>query len=176
MYCPKCGTQNPEDAEFCSSCGTNIQTFVAVASQPTTPANSGAPTQGQLASRGLRLAAKILDGVAFVGTALLGFAAITVIPTEAIVYLPIIAFFILQVVWLSTRGQTVGKRMVGIKIVSVKTGTNLGFVSNVVLRDWLTILLGIIPAFGLIDILLIFRNDRRCIHDLIAGTSVVMRK
>ena len=28
-------------------------------------------------------------------------------------------------------------------------------------------------AFGLIDILFIMRQDRRCIHDLIAGTSVV---
>jgi uncharacterized membrane protein YvbJ len=25
MYCPKCGTQNPDIAAFCSKCGTDLQ-------------------------------------------------------------------------------------------------------------------------------------------------------
>jgi uncharacterized RDD family membrane protein YckC len=29
------------------------------------------------------------------------------------------------------------------------------------------------PVLALVDVLLIFRNDRRCGHDLIAGTRVV---
>jgi len=28
---------------------------------------------------------------------------------------------------------------------------------------------------GVVDDLLVFRNDRRCLHDLIAGTKVVVR-
>ena len=38
-------------------------------------------------------------------------------------------------------------------------------------------LIGIFPAIGgiiqLVDILFIFRDDRKCIHDLIAGTVVI---
>jgi len=34
-------------------------------------------------------------------------------------------------------------------------------------------LLGGIPLYSVVDALFIFRNDRRCIHDLVAGTVVV---
>jgi uncharacterized RDD family membrane protein YckC len=30
-----------------------------------------------------------------------------------------------------------------------------------------------IPLYGLIDVLLIFGSERRCIHDYLAGTKVV---
>jgi len=33
MYCPKCGTQNPDDAQFCQNCGT---TLTNLATQPYT--------------------------------------------------------------------------------------------------------------------------------------------
>ncbi len=91
----------------------------------------------------------------------------------ALLFLALPLFLIMQMVWLTSDGQTFGKRIVGIKIVSAETGRNLGFGPNVALRAWLTTVLNIIPFFGLIDILLIFRDDKRCIHDLIAGTSVV---
>ena len=53
------------------------------------------------------------------------------------------------------------------------TGENGGFVPNVLLRFIVNGLLWIIPLYGLVDILFIFRGDRRCIHDMIAGTQVV---
>ena len=45
--------------------------------------------------------------------------------------------------------------------------------ANVLLRVVVNGLLGFIPLYGVVDILFIFREDRRCIHDLIAGTVVV---
>lgn len=45
--------------------------------------------------------------------------------------------------------------------------------TNVLLRLMLNTLLAFIPGYALVDILFIFRKDRRCIHDFIAGTHVV---
>jgi uncharacterized RDD family membrane protein YckC len=46
-------------------------------------------------------------------------------------------------------------------------------VTNVLLRGVVNGLLSIIPLYGLVDALFIFREDKRCLHDLIAGTIVV---
>jgi uncharacterized RDD family membrane protein YckC len=56
-------------------------------------------------------------------------------------------------------------------------GAPVNFVSGVLLRNWLMMLLQQMPVVNLIlpllDALFIFREDRRCIHDLIAGTKVI---
>jgi uncharacterized RDD family membrane protein YckC len=105
-----------------------------------------------------------------------------------------IALWGLQMVWLSTRGQTVGKRILKIKIVKTGTNQNGGFWTNVVLRGivpplavfilvvigsfflkgiWATLLFSCVPLYFLIDALFILKADRRCVHDLVADTQVV---
>lgn len=83
----------------------------------------------------------------------------------------------IQIYLLSTRGQTVGKKIVGIKIVTFDTGENPGFVKAFLLRAFVNGLIGAVPWLGmlysLVDNLFIFREDHRCIRDLIAGTKVV---
>ena len=90
-----------------------------------------------------------------------------------IAVLALLAYPIVQVVLLVEYGQTIGKRLGGIRIVMMSAGENGGFVPNVLLRAWLNFIIGIIPLYGLVDVLFIFREDRRCIHDLIAGTRVI---
>ena len=73
-------------------------------------------------------------------------------------------------------GQTIGKRVMGIRVVRTD-GTRVGFGRFIFLR-WLPItLLSMIPllgyVFSLLDVLLIFRDNRLCVHDNIAGTRVV---
>lgn len=80
---------------------------------------------------------------------------------------------IFQLVLLSKHGQTIGKKLLNIKIVKRDTRENGGFVTNVVLRGLVSGLISIIPFYSLIDTLFIFSQERRCIHDLIAGTIVV---
>ena len=80
--------------------------------------------------------------------------------------------------WLLTaRGQTLGKIVFDIRVVRTKDRLNGGFVANVLLRVMAVALIGMIPYLGpllaVADILYIFRGDRRCLHDLIAGTCVV---
>ncbi|MFI5347568.1 MAG: RDD family protein [Elusimicrobiota bacterium] len=93
----------------------------------------------------------------------------------------VVVLFVLQGVvqfWLlSRRGQTLGKLIMGIRIVRTTDLKNGGFVKNVLERVAVGVLIGMIPRVGpfyaLADILFIFRRDRRCLHDLIAGTRVV---
>ena len=53
------------------------------------------------------------------------------------------------------------------------TGENGGFIKNVVLRGIVNGLINIIPIYPIINLLFIFKEDRRCLHDKIAGTYVV---
>ena len=78
---------------------------------------------------------------------------------------------------LATAGQTIGKRVVGTRIVNVSDERIPNFLTLVVARYGSTWLVSLIPGvgnlYGLVDPLLVFRNDRRCVHDLIAGTKVI---
>lgn len=94
-----------------------------------------------------------------------------------IVILTIAALWSYQWYLVTTTGQTLGKRWVGIRIVKVD-GSPLTFVSGVVLRTWVFGLLSAIPGIGallgLADVLAIFGGERRCLHDLLAGTAVIV--
>lgn len=94
--------------------------------------------------------------------------------TAAVVFLGLTASFLAVQTWmLSQRGQTLGKIIMKLKIVKLSTGENGGFVTNVLLRFVVNALLTLVPLYGLIDNLSIFREGSRCIHDQIAGTVVV---
>jgi uncharacterized RDD family membrane protein YckC len=157
------------------------------------PAPYNAPTFGygyrpamELAGRGTRLAAVVLDGLAiFVpvfGMLVLaiplsragGAAGILLILVGVVA---VLAIAIVNLVMLSSSGQTIGKRMLGIRIVKHDTGENGGFLTNVVMRILVMNVIGMVPLVGpiasLVDVFFIFRADQRCLHDLIAGTSVV---
>jgi uncharacterized RDD family membrane protein YckC len=85
-------------------------------------------------------------------------------------------YFLVNSYWLKKYGQTVGKRLLGIRICD--------FRSDGVPPFWRLVVRIAVPSFAaragligslfdLVDILLIFGKDRRCIHDLIAGTRAV---
>ncbi len=84
---------------------------------------------------------------------------------------------IVQIVMLSTRGQTVGKWLLRIRIVRHADGSPAGFVHGWLLRNLVPGLIQLVPwigmAFYLADACFIFSPERRCLHDLIAGTKVV---
>ncbi len=85
----------------------------------------------------------------------------------------LLVYWIIQAVILTKDGQTIGKKLFKIRVVNEKDGRNGGFVPNVLLRAILNAVFSLIPFYALIDILFIFRGDKRCIHDLLAGTVVV---
>jgi uncharacterized RDD family membrane protein YckC len=85
-------------------------------------------------------------------------------------------FFLLHGVLLYRHGQTIGKHCVDIAIVTLD-GDKPDFIPLVAKRYLPIALVTYVPVVGgllsLIDILFIFRADKRCVHDLIAGTRVV---
>ena len=87
-----------------------------------------------------------------------------------------LAIAIYQWVLISRTGQTLGKKWTGIRIERLD-GNPVTFGTGVFLRNWVPKLIGSVPYLGalfqLVDCLYIFRDDRRCIHDHIAGTRVV---
>lgn len=79
-----------------------------------------------------------------------------------------------QVILLARHGQTVGKRLLGIRIVDQETGVTSSAFANVILRYFVNWLLTLIPPYFAIDHCLIFARNRRCLHDYLAGTRVVL--
>ena len=91
-----------------------------------------------------------------------------------LVYFAICALLFLQAYLLSTTGQSIGKKTMKIKIVKLDTRQKGGFITIVLIRSTLNFFLGlIVPFYSFIDALFIFGEDRRCIHDLMAGTCVI---
>ena len=92
-------------------------------------------------------------------------------------FLGLAIFFIINGFLLSKYGQTVGKRIVGTRIVDKGNGRIISLGKIFIFRVLPISIISQIPLigglFGLADSLFIFRRDKRCIHDLIAGTIVV---
>ncbi len=148
---------------------------------------------GPLASRLERFGATILDALIFstilnlLAPALwLGFArypdTFEVLSTNSMLssrifewLLSIVFFLLVQGYPLWATGQTWGKRSLGIKIVNIN-GEKPPFWRLIGLRYAFFYALAAIPYGQLAwiaNVLLIFRRDQRCGHDLIAGTKVV---
>lgn len=90
--------------------------------------------------------------------------------------LAILAFAVYQIVMLYRHGQTLGKKLVGVRIVR-QDGSRAGLGRLLGLRYVVPGLIGAIPLLGplfsLIDPLFIFGEEKRCLHDLLADTIVV---
>ena len=142
----------------------------------------------QLAGRGARLGGAIIDGVILLGLWwLVGLftpwnifspkmAEGGIVALLGMQLLGLLLFALVNGYLLMTRGQTIGKLLLGMRIVrpdgsAASPGRIIG------LRYAVGWLLSALPFVGmvyaLVDCLLIFRADRRCLHDMIADTIVV---
>jgi uncharacterized RDD family membrane protein YckC len=143
------------------------------------------------ADRATRLGAAILDGLIFgvmvympmvAALMLSGFgraAATGEPPTFDNFGTIMVVTGIAVVIWVAINlklmrdnGQSIGKKATGIKVVR-SDGSDASLGRLVWLRNVVNILLGIIPLYGIIDVLFIFGESRRCIHDHIADTIVI---
>jgi uncharacterized RDD family membrane protein YckC len=166
-----------------------LQSVLGGASAPAGPVSPIIPGVGvsdpNLAERGTRLGAVLLDSLIALVCAAPGGIVLAIADGDdtgtvigsILLGIGFLALAVVQIYLLSTRGQTLGKRMVSVRIVKFQDNSNPGFVGAVLLRSFVPALLGGIPIvgplFSIVDICFIFSEDRRCLHDLIAGTKVV---
>lgn len=151
------------------------------------PVAQTAPVRYPLAPRGHRLAAALLDDLIalLVVLPLMGYYDVlgvmertNAVPIGIIVNMNIIAFaaFIcIHGYWLYNFGQTLGKKAMGIAISTMDYQVP-AFNKIIALRYLPFRAAGVIPGLNvlpIIDVLFIFRKDRRCLHDLLAGTQVI---
>lgn len=142
--------------------------------------------EGELAGRGTRLAAAIIDGIVILAIVLAVAYFLTPnmyhsqrLPLSQSIPLWLVSmtiWFAINYSMLAKNGQTIGKKVSGIKIVA-GDGTPCGVWRIIGRRYLFPGAIGQIPIlgqlFGLVDALFIFRESRRCIHDVFADTIVV---
>lgn len=74
---------------------------------------------------------------------------------------------------LAQHGQSIGKRMRNIRVVRTD-GSPASLGRILLLRNFIPAVIGsFCGIFGLIDVLMIFGDERRCIHDMLADTKVI---
>ena len=137
-----------------------------------------------LASRGSRLAASLIDGLAAVVILLPALASISFVgeneslSTMGVLFavlsgIAFLGFAVYQLSILVREGQTLGKKAMNIRIVNYSDGQIPSAGRLLGMRYFVNSLLGNIPFYTFLDVLLIFGSERRCIHDYLAGTKVV---
>lgn len=88
-----------------------------------------------------------------------------------------VVFVLVQGYPLQATGQTWGKKLLKMKIVGLDGGKP-GFGKLLALRYLSTQVINLVPVVGplynLVNVLFIFGDERRCLHDRIAGTRVVV--
>jgi len=142
----------------------------------------------QLASLGERFLGSLIDGLIMLAIALP--AGLVTGATGAVnpankaeslgfnigVSLVVFAVF-LAINWksLNATGQTIGKKVVKTRIVTLQNEKPA--INDLLKRYAFLNLIGIIPFVGwigsLVNVLFVFKADRRCIHDLIGKTKVI---
>jgi uncharacterized RDD family membrane protein YckC len=143
-----------------------------------------------LAGRGARLGGALIDGL--IQTGVYWLLAITllkpVLPNLtrgataglgsmlSSMIVSILLFLLIQGYLLATTGQTIGKKLLGLRIVR-SNGERADPGHAIGLRYVLIWVIASIPVagwiFALADALMIFRDSRKCLHDNIADTIVI---
>ncbi len=166
MRCPRCGQENHADDRFCERCDAPLGGGRAI-SRPDLV----------LADRTSRVAAKVIDLPFTAASILAASLAPASMPGSEAVQLGLILVgvfgMIAQAALLSRDGQTIGKKVMKLKIVRADTGRNGGLVTNVLLRAVVNSLLSFTIIYFVVDALFMFFRNRLCLHDYVAGTKVV---
>ena len=185
MICNKCGTQNPDDADFCTNCGNSLK-----------PAPQPLAGKATVSSRGVlgtekevilhRIVAVIIDYIVmgFLSFFILGASIGPALVTRsrgAFIGGLFLSIIIVIVIWIfygiileTWKGQTIGKMVMGIIVVK-ENGEPCDF-SAAFLRNVFRII-DSLPTLYLIGFIVIALTEKKQrLGDRLAGTVVVKVK
>jgi uncharacterized RDD family membrane protein YckC len=148
-----------------------------------------------LASPGTRIAAVLLDGLMYaviigggfgIGTAILAFfggevdaepSAGAFLAFNIVTWGCIAVAYLINIVLISKSGQSVGKKMLKIKMVNSQTGVTASFSDGWFTRSVVFGFLAGLPLIGIFiaitDIVFLFKEGHETLHDKLAKTMVV---
>ena len=192
LTCPRCHHRNDIDSSFCVNCGLPFEGETVPLYPGSDPriGSTGTPFQGFW----IRLLALFIDLLVtlvlevLVGGVIGGLIGLSIglsdpnfetssidqaiADAEGWITLgQVLVFSIYHVILVGAFGATVGKLIVGIKIVQ-KNGRRVGY-GHALGRYLATYISALILGIGFL--MVAFRQDKRSLHDLIAGTVVVRR-
>lgn len=188
--CPVCGEKILKKAKKCRHCGEFLDDDAgAGASRRTGSKARSRRSNRTVADLGKRFLAALADGLVGLICIVPGLGLIIAAnpdapqPDEGFMIGGVLGILVgglvilvCNIYLLATRSQSIGKWLTKIQIIDIETDEPAGFVKAWVLRSFVNGLIGAIPyigsCYGLIDILMIFGEERRCVHDQIAGTYV----
>lgn len=92
----------------------------------------------------------------------------------ALMFLGVLVLFGIQIYLHAAFSQSIGKYLLKLQIIDFTTHQRSPLAQCFLLRSVIGVfILGQVPLYGLVDVCFIFREDYRCIHDLIGNTIVV---
>lgn len=162
-------------------------------SSPASDSGAHDTDDAPLADLGSRFFAKLIDNaLVFIPIVLAGVLSVPFAgepgedPPPAVLLfmgLALLVVFVLQIyqwIQIASVGQSIGKSLLGIKIVKVD-GSPVDFISGVLIRIWVpNFAMGVLNqccmgwVIVLADAIPALQPDRRAIHDHLAGTKVVV--
>lgn len=184
MFCPKCNTQNLDQAQFCAKCGSPL-TLTTPAVEIVTPSNQSQPAIVQTPNSsefhyqgvGKRLVAVLIDSVGFfvifgfIISLLTGQASsegfhLTGLPAFLVFFLLFVYFVVMEGLF----GATLGKMLLKMKVV--KTDGSPCDIASALTRNVLRIVDYFF--FGFVGMILIWMSPKKQrLGDTIANTIVV---
>ena len=184
MYCPKCGAENPDDAKFCSECGSQLKAGITTVPEPEKELTNYAGfwrrfaaylIYGIILTVGGYIIGAILGIMIWLSSVSMG----TDIPISIFIIIAVAGFSsILGIVisWLyftlfesSPKQATPGKMALGI-IVTDLDGNQISF-GRANGRYWSKIVSSITLLIGYI--MAGFTEKKQALHDIIASTLVL---
>ncbi len=161
--------------------------YTSPSTEPT-PVAPSLPQNSPLASLGDRFLGALIDGVigAVIGGILMfglvmtgliqNMGTIGWLPMTGLVVVNFVVMMAIQFKFLKETGQTIGKKVVKTRIVTMDF-KKPDIQKLIINRYGFVAALQLLPLVGkflpLVDALMVFKDDRRCLHDMIAGTQVV---